>query len=593
LTGPDQQRNVRVDRIFLRSKALRSRIIARPFLCALLALCFLPFAGGCARDRTGELPSRIESHIAESGADVVGVYFRDLTTGDTLLIDADVRMHAASTMKVPVMMQLFRDEEAARLSLDDSLAITKTFRSIVDGSPYELGAPDDSDTTLYRRLGENESIRALTEYMITVSSNLAANMLIEHVGAERVQATMQEFGADSIEVVRGVEDTKAYEAGLSNTTTARDLGVIFGAIAECRSAALASCEEMASILSRQQFNQGIPAGLPAGTRVAHKTGSITEIRHDGGIVADHTAADRLIADISRLVFEHVTQGTESGARVSRAPRIAITIDDLPWNGPAPDDGVAAGTERLLQSLAGRGVVATGFVNCGRASTDDPVLRLWLDRGMALGNHTTGHRDLNSAPLDAWLDDVRTCDTLLRGVNGESLRFFRYPMLHQGPTAERRDAALTLLRELGYEIGHVTVDNSEYLIRRPYDDARSAGDDAERERLAGLLIEHILAMARHAREVAERKVGRDVDHVLLLHASSLVADNMDALLDALEAEGFEFITLEEALEDPVYGLADGYLGPKGLSWLYRIEPVSLNDEVWDDEQAARVRARLER
>ncbi len=288
----------------------------------LLVASLLAFLGGCASEPLAGLRSRLESRIARSGAEVVGVYFRDLSSGDSLLIDAEVRVHAASMMKVPVMIQLFRDEEAGRLSLEDSLIITNRFRSIVDGTPYELVAPDDSDTTLYARRGESESIRQLTELMITVSSNLATNMLIERVGAERVQATMRELGADSIAVLRGVEDIKAYRAGLNNTTTTRDMGVIFSAIAADRAAGPASCGEMLAILSRQQFNEGIPAGTPAGTRVAHKTGSITKIRHDGGIVygadgvsfvlviltlgiADPDDADALIADLSRIVYNEV------------------------------------------------------------------------------------------------------------------------------------------------------------------------------------------------------------------------------------------------------------------------------------------------
>ncbi|UCC47744.1 MAG: serine hydrolase [Gemmatimonadota bacterium] len=303
------------------------RSIARLRGSAVISLLYVTvLAGttGCAADPLADLESRLQARIAESGAEVVGIYFRNLTSGDSVLLDVDSRVHAASMMKVPVMIQLFRDADAGRLSLDDSLVITKTFASIVDGTPYELGAPDDSDSTLYARIGEKESIRQLTELMITISSNLATNMLIEFVGAERVQETMWQLGADSIAVLRGVEDIKAYRAGLNNTTTARDLGVISSAIAEHRAASFESCREMIAILSRQQFNEGIPAGLPAGTLVAHKTGSITEIRHDGGVVyleddaayvlvvltkgiADSAVADQLIADISRTVYETVTR----------------------------------------------------------------------------------------------------------------------------------------------------------------------------------------------------------------------------------------------------------------------------------------------
>jgi len=286
-----------------------------PFAAALVVT-------GCTHSAISALHGAIERRAISSGAETVGVYFKDLESGDSVLYAADRRVHAASMMKVPVMIQLFRERDAGRLRLDDSVTITKTFASIVDGSPYDLGAPDDSDTTLYRRVGERESVRYLMDRMIAVSSNLATNILIELVGADRTQATMRELGADSIAVLRGVEDTKAFEAGLNNTTTARDLGVLFSAIAEGQAASPESCREMIAILERQEFNEGIPAGLPSEARVAHKTGWISGIRHDGGIVtlgdgrqfvlvvlsqgiAEPAVADELIADVARLSYEFV------------------------------------------------------------------------------------------------------------------------------------------------------------------------------------------------------------------------------------------------------------------------------------------------
>jgi len=134
-------------------------------------------------------------------------------------------------MKIPVMIQLFRDRDAGLLSLDDSITITNTFRSIADSSPYLLDVTDDSDSSLYKRLGQRASIRELIELMETVSSNLATNLLIAKVNAKRANATAHALGADSILVLRGVEDGKAYRAGLNNTTTARDLGMLLAAIA--------------------------------------------------------------------------------------------------------------------------------------------------------------------------------------------------------------------------------------------------------------------------------------------------------------------------------------------------------------------------
>jgi beta-lactamase class A len=261
--------------------------------------------------------------VAASGATSVGVYFRDLSRPDSLLHDADVRFHAASTMKVPVMIQVFRDVETGRLKLGDTVEVRNEFTSIADGSEYELDRADDSDSTLYDRIGRPVIVGELVDLMITASSNLATNILVDLVDPGRITGTMRRLGADSIRVLRGVEDQKAYDAGLNNTTTARDLGVIMGAIAEKRAAGDASCRAMEEILARQRFNEGIPAGLPAGTYVAHKTGWITGLHHDAAIVGapggpryvlvvlvlgleDQAASARLIADVARAVHRHVT-----------------------------------------------------------------------------------------------------------------------------------------------------------------------------------------------------------------------------------------------------------------------------------------------
>src|SRR5438552_13455715 len=270
------------------------------------------------------LKARVQARIAQTPARAVGLYYRDLATGDSLTVGSDLRFHAASTMKLAVMIQLFRDRDAALLSLDDSVTITNTFRSIVDSSPYQLDVTDDSDSSLYKRLGQRASIRQLIELMETVSSNLATNLLIAKVDAKRANATAHALGADSILVLRGVEDGKAYRAGLNNTTTARDLGMLLAAIANGTAASARSCRDMLAILGRQHFNEGIPAGLPAGTRIYHKTGWIGQVvYHDaafveppppgggrgyvlvvltGGIQKDDNA-HALARDVSKLVFE--------------------------------------------------------------------------------------------------------------------------------------------------------------------------------------------------------------------------------------------------------------------------------------------------
>jgi beta-lactamase class A len=263
------------------------------------------------------LEARLKSIISSSGAES-GVVFRTLDGKTSVLIDADKPFHAASTMKVPVMIELYRQAETGKLKLDEQLPIRNEFHSIVDGSVYKLSEGDDSDTEVYANVGKTMSLRRLNELMITVSSNFAANLLIERLGVENVRATVKRLGADGMKVLRGVEDDKAFEKGLNNETTARGLGVLFEKLARQQAVSAAADREMLDVLKRQKFNDGIPAGVPAGTVVAHKTGSITRIQHDGGIVygprpyvlvvlvhgiQDEKVSKALIADVSRAVWE--------------------------------------------------------------------------------------------------------------------------------------------------------------------------------------------------------------------------------------------------------------------------------------------------
>jgi beta-lactamase class A len=264
----------------------------------------------------------------------VGVAFRDLARGDTLYVGADERFHAASTMKVPVMIELFRRLDRGQLSFGQRVELKNEFASIVDSSPYSLNAADDSDSLVYRWVGTQVSVHDLLEHMITRSSNLATNTLIELVGAAAANTTAHALGARDMLVLRGVEDDKAYSAGLNNMTTARDLAALMGAIEGGTAASRASTDSMRAVLLRQEFNEEIPAKLPAGTRVAHKTGQITGHLHDAAIVYprqrgpyvlvvltrgidDEKVARSLIADVSRLVYDHATRDSHpSSARGS-------------------------------------------------------------------------------------------------------------------------------------------------------------------------------------------------------------------------------------------------------------------------------------
>jgi beta-lactamase class A len=196
------------------------------------------------------------------------------------------------------------------------------FRSIVDGRFFSLDSTDDSETELYKHIGEKRTIKDLIYQMITVSSNLATNLIINLVGANNVTQTMRELGAKDIVVLRGVEDNKAFERGLNNTTTAYDQMLLFEKIAKGEAVNPAASEAMINILLDQRFDEIIPAGLPSNVKVAHKTGSISGIQHDAGIIflpdgrkyvlvllskniTDEKAAINAMANVSKMVYEYV------------------------------------------------------------------------------------------------------------------------------------------------------------------------------------------------------------------------------------------------------------------------------------------------
>jgi beta-lactamase class A len=286
-----------------------------PWLSLLLSVLF------GAQSPASDLNGRLQRLIDGSGAEV-SIVLRTLDGKNDVLIEPDRKFHAASTMKVPVMIELFRQADTGRLKLDEPLAIKNEFHSIVDGSFYQLSVGDDSDADVYKAVGQSLSLRQLCEAMITVSSNFAANLLIERVGAENVRTAVRRLGADGMVVLRGVEDQKAFDQGLNNSTTARALATLMQDLAEGKAVSTMADAEMVAILKRQKFNDGIPAGLPAGTPVAHKTGSITKIHHDAAIVygprpyvlvvltrgiQDQKVSAALMASISREIWNELSK----------------------------------------------------------------------------------------------------------------------------------------------------------------------------------------------------------------------------------------------------------------------------------------------
>ncbi|MBC6491204.1 serine hydrolase [Flavihumibacter stibioxidans] len=250
------------------------------------------------------------------------VAFKDLGTGQQFFVNELEMFHAASTMKTPVLMETYKQAAAGKFSIHDKIVVKNSFASIVDGSSYSLSPADDSEQELYTLVGKELTIYDSLHRMITKSSNLATNIIIDLVGARNVMSTMKELGANKIQVLRGVEDNKAYQAGMNNTTNSYDLMLVFEQLANGSFVSKSACAEMIRILQDQYFRDIIPALLPANVKTATKSGSITKIAHDSGIVylpdgrkyvvvllsrgfADHGKASAALAQLSKLIYDQV------------------------------------------------------------------------------------------------------------------------------------------------------------------------------------------------------------------------------------------------------------------------------------------------
>ncbi len=263
-----------------------------------------------------EIDSLLESHPEAT----IGIVIRDAQTGISISRNADRLFHAASTMKIPVMMEVYRQAALGRFSMTDDLEVINSFHSIVDSSLYSI--EDDSDDAIYTKLGQKMTIDELVFQMITVSSNLATNLLIDFVSADSVQSTVERLGIQKMQVLRGVEDIKAFDLGLSNSTTAADLALLLEALRDKKVVSEEADNKMVDILMAQAFNEMIPAGLPSTSKVAHKTGWITAIHHDAAIVYPETGEPYVLVILTEGIHDD-KKSASLGADLARLVHRAL------------------------------------------------------------------------------------------------------------------------------------------------------------------------------------------------------------------------------------------------------------------------------
>ncbi|HSJ16228.1 MAG TPA: serine hydrolase [Longimicrobiales bacterium] len=270
------------------------------------------------------LRSRVGAIAAQAGASSVAVALYDYAHHTGWSLNADRWFHAASTIKVPVLLGVFDAIERGELAPHARVHVRNRFLSLVDRQPYRVDSGRDANGAVHAALGRMLTVRELALHMIATSSNLATNLLVDVVGVTAIRATLQRLELSGIEFHRGVEDIAAWQAGINNLVTASGLLSALRRIAERRAISDSASEHMLEILHAQEFRRGIPAGLPEGARVAHKTGEMSRAAHDAGIVylpdrepyvvviltewdADVTGRLGAIAEISRAAYEHVTR----------------------------------------------------------------------------------------------------------------------------------------------------------------------------------------------------------------------------------------------------------------------------------------------
>jgi beta-lactamase class A len=266
------------------------------------------------KNRT-DLASALRSARKEGDEGTVAVVVERRPDNSSVHIEADRVFHAASTMKVAVLVEAYRQIEEGERSLDALVPVHNRFRSVVDNSTYAV--EDDSDDALHDRVGEEERLGELLRRMIVVSSNLATNCVLEAIGVEAVQATVDRLGADGMHVRRGVEDLAAYEAGINNTTTAEALATLLTALARGEAVSPDADRAMIDLLRQQHFRDGIPAGLSSNAIVANKTGWTSTVQHDAAIV-EPPAGEPYVLVVLTEGFASAERAKRSIAQVAAA-----------------------------------------------------------------------------------------------------------------------------------------------------------------------------------------------------------------------------------------------------------------------------------
>jgi peptidoglycan/xylan/chitin deacetylase (PgdA/CDA1 family) len=293
--------------------------------------------------------------------------------------------------------------------------------------------------------------------------------------------------------------------------------------------------------------------------------------------------------VPRPIFAAILLAVCAWTTFAHAEGVALTFDDLPTMALTGSAAYAeATTKALLDGLRRHHLPATGFVIADKLDGDGGVARTalvdrWLDAGMALGNHTYSHVSLNKTPVEDYIAEVGRADGVLKpqlAARRRPLRWFRHPYLETGLTIEARQTFEAWLSVHGYRVAPVTMENSDYVFALPYDDAILRGDRAGAARIRQAYLDYTAKVVPWYRAAGLQLLGRRPSFVFLLHATRLNADSLDRLAAILRRNDLHAITLDRAMKDPAYRIADAYAGPDGDEWLSRWARTLHKDLPWD-------------
>jgi beta-lactamase class A len=274
---------------------------------------------------TDRLQERVKEIARDAGCRSLAVSWYDYDTRAAWSWHGDRWFHAASTIKVPVLLGVMGSVAHGELTLDSRVHVRNRFIGVADGLPFRVESGRDSNSAVHAAVGKTMKVEELAYHMICTSSNLATNLLLDLVGLKKMHERLDELGVRGVELRRGVEDERAFEEGINNRVTADGLRDVLRLIEEGRAFSVEASAKALEILHEQEFRSGIPAGVPEAARVANKTGEISTVAHDAGIVylperapyvlvvltewaPQDGGRHEAIARVSRAVYQHLAAG---------------------------------------------------------------------------------------------------------------------------------------------------------------------------------------------------------------------------------------------------------------------------------------------